>query len=73
MRVAAWSAVIALVLTLESVAIAIALGGAAAGTLALLVVWHNARKLEAFVVEQTSTVNTLKQRVEALEPHCSVG
>ncbi len=73
MKIAIGATVFALVLTLESVAIVIALGGATAGTLALLLVWHNARKLEAFVVEQTSTVASLRTRVEALEPHPRTG
>lgn len=65
-----WAAagIVALIITLESVAIIIALVGAIAGVIALLVVLSNARNIETFVDQQTRAVKTLKERVDALEP-----
>jgi Flp pilus assembly protein TadB len=60
-------------IALPSLAIAIAVTGAGAGVIALAVVLHNARQLEAFVTEQTESLSSLKERVRALEPTRPVG
>lgn len=72
MRFAAAAAFL-VAIALPSLAIAVALGGASAGVLALVIVLRNARRLEAFVAEQTASITSLKERVQALEPPQPVG